>query len=58
MALPPLSVGAVHDASRLVLAGVRVRPVGLPGTVALVRPVPLSDQSPVPSALVARTCAW
>ena len=33
------------------------RPVGAPGAlVAVVRPVPATDQSPSPSALVARTC--
>ena len=55
MAEPPVLAGALQERSIWVVPlAVAVRPVGAPGTV--VRPVPATDQSPSPSALVARTC--
>ena len=58
MAEPPVLPGAVQERSIWVAPlAVAERPVGAPGAlVAVVRPVPATDQSPSPSALVARTC--
>jgi len=50
---PPLSVGAVHDTSAVVLPAVAVTAVGVPGTAAGVFASEASDVAELPAAFVA-----
>jgi hypothetical protein len=55
MPAPPLSAGAAHETSALVLPPTAVAAVGVPGVVAGVTELDAIDGTPVPTPLVAVT---
>ena len=56
MAEPPLSPGAVHESSIVVVPlAVAVRPVGAPGTVLAVVASSTLEAAPAPTELIAET---
>ena len=61
MAAPSPVSGAVQLTARLVYEPACASACGASGAgaaLASVVPLPASDQAPVPSSLVARTCTW